>query len=261
MGILSQKQNIPTENANAYLTWLLDYCETRPNAKIQYYESYMILNIHADALYLSEQKARNTAGGQYLLGKLPQNNQPIFLNGTFHTLANMIDNVASSAVEAEIGSLFLNAKKEKEIRLALEEMGHPKPPTLIDCDNSAEVVISNGTDKKKRSRAMDMRYFWVMDKVKQGKFNIIWDLVQENLADYVTNHFPASHHHRVRTYYVHMSVSLRCLSRDLPLSALQGCVDPYGSTANTYVGRAPLPRVSSRTHRAIQTLSNDGQAR
>ena len=78
--------------------------------------------------------------------------------------------VASSAAEAELGALFVNAKEGKIIRLALHELGHPQPPTPIHCDNSTAAGISNNTVKKHRSRSMEMRYFWISDQVKHKTF-------------------------------------------------------------------------------------------
>ena len=65
--------------------------------------------------------------------------------------------VASSAAEAELGALFLNIKEGQVLRLTLEEMGHPQPPTPIHCKNATAVGIANKTVKKHRSRPMEMR--------------------------------------------------------------------------------------------------------
>ena len=47
---------------------LLDYTATHPDAKIRYRASEMILQIHTDASYLSEPKARIRAAGHYFWG-------------------------------------------------------------------------------------------------------------------------------------------------------------------------------------------------
>eukprot|EP00957_Ditylum_brightwellii_P089358 6803742-Ditylum_brightwellii.AAC.1 len=62
----------------------------------------MVLNIHTDASYLSEQNTCSTAGGHYFLGSVPQQGQPILLNGTVHTLCQVIKHVTASAAEAEL---------------------------------------------------------------------------------------------------------------------------------------------------------------
>ena len=71
-----------------------------------------------------------------------------------------------SAEEAELGSLFLNAKKAVPIRTTLIEMNWPQPPTLIQVDNSTAVGTANQTINQKMSKYMDMRFYWVIDRIK-----------------------------------------------------------------------------------------------
>ena len=47
--------------------WLLNYAATHPDATIRYLSSNMILHVHSDASYLSEQKTRSHEGGHYFL--------------------------------------------------------------------------------------------------------------------------------------------------------------------------------------------------
>ena len=100
----------------------------------------MLLQIHSDASYMNESKARSTASGHFFLGNKIHPHSPIFLNGAMHTLCKIIG-VAASAAEAELGSLFLNAQEAMKLRLALKEMGHPQPPTPINTDNSKATGI------------------------------------------------------------------------------------------------------------------------
>jgi hypothetical protein len=67
----------------------------------------MIMNIHSDASYLSEDKARSRASGHFFMGLLPSNNKPIRLNGAFFTLCKILKFIVASAAEAELGALFL----------------------------------------------------------------------------------------------------------------------------------------------------------
>ena len=45
----------------------------------------------------------------------------------------------------------------------LEELGHPQPPTPIKTDNTTANGIINGTVKQQRSKAIDMRFYWLKD--------------------------------------------------------------------------------------------------
>ena len=88
------------------------------------------------------------------------------------------------------------------MRTALAEMGHQQPPTLVATDNIATNSIVNGTAKQKRSRAIDMRFYWVRDRIRQNYFHIFWEEGKKNLADYVTKHHPIWHHRAMRPRYV-----------------------------------------------------------
>ena len=61
---------------------------------------------------------------------------------------SILKNVAASAAEDELGALFLNAKEAKILRLTLEELGYPQPPTKIHVDNTTATGIVNNTIKR-----------------------------------------------------------------------------------------------------------------
>eukprot|EP00957_Ditylum_brightwellii_P051978 3942737-Ditylum_brightwellii.AAC.1 len=73
---------------------------------------------------------------------------------------------------------------------------------------------------------MEMRYFWLIDQVTQGNFDIHWCLGLENLGDYVTKHHAPAHHIKVHPLYLHTPTSSWFLPHVLAHSVLQGCVDP-----------------------------------
>jgi hypothetical protein len=50
---------------------------------------------------------------------------------------------------------------------------------------------------------MEMKYFWVGDKVAQDAYIIKWHHGQENLADYQSKHHLGSHHQAVCPWYLH----------------------------------------------------------
>ena len=110
----------------------------------------------------------------------------------------MLKHVLSLDTETEIGALFINAKKANVYRTTLQEIGHLLPPTPIQTDNKTACDLANNKLKKNRTRTIDMRFYWVRDRVKQGHFTINWKPGSMNLADYYTKHHPTSHHRRIR---------------------------------------------------------------
>ena len=58
--------------------------------------------------------------------------------------------------------------------------------------------IINDNVKQKMSKAMDMRFYWLRDRVRQKQFHVHWKPGTTNLADYVTKHHAPSHHQNER---------------------------------------------------------------
>ena len=83
-------------------------------------------------------------------------------------------------------------------------MGHPQPPTPMETDNSTAFGIVNESVKQKRSKAMDMRYYWIRDRVRQGQYHVYWREGKLNRADYYTKHHSPAHHQMVRPAYLHV---------------------------------------------------------
>ena len=86
-------------------------------------------------------------------------------NGPVHVECIIMRNVMESATEAELGGLFENFQKATSMRTALSDMGHQKPPPPVAIDNTAANSIVNRTEKKKRSRAIDMIFYWARDRI------------------------------------------------------------------------------------------------
>jgi hypothetical protein len=210
LGSLSSAQAKGTEATAQALTHLLNYCATHPDAVLLYHASGMILHVHSDASYLSESQARSRAGGHFFLSspldKPDQAPEPDATppphNGAIHTLCTIMSQVLSSATEAEFGALFYNGKECAMLRTTLADMGHPQPATPIQTDNSCAAGIINDTVKQRRSKAMDMRFYWIKDRTKQGHFLIHWRRGADNLGDYHTKHHSPAHHQLMRPQYL-----------------------------------------------------------
>ena len=166
LGTIASSQAKATQLTKNECAWLMDYASSNPLSIIRYHASDMVLYVHSDASYLSETKARSRGAGHFFLSSKPLNpDQPPdtipTLNGPIHTLCKIIDVVVGSASEAEIGAGYLNGQDAVPIITTLTELGHPQPPTPIQVDNTTAEGCANGTMKKKRSKAMDMRWHWL----------------------------------------------------------------------------------------------------
>ena len=200
---LAAAQSKGTQATTKAAAHLLNYAATHPEATIRYHASDMCLHIHSDASYMSEPNARSRAGGFFFLSSHPDSTPTPLLNGPVHVVSNILRNVMSSVAEAEVGALFHNGQEACPIRTALVEMGWPQPATPIQTDNSVAHGIANDSVKQRRSRAIDMRFYWIRDRVRQGQFRIHWQQGSDNLADYFTKHHAPAHHRQMRPLYLH----------------------------------------------------------
>ena len=206
LGTLASAQTNGTTATAKAATQLLNYCATHPDAKVRFHASGMTLSIHSDASYLSEDKARSRAAGYFHLAdplpdptKAPRPVDPTQRrNGAILILSTIMPMVLSSATEAELAALFYNAKEACVLRTTLEEMGHPQPATPIQTDNAVAVGLAHDTVKQRRSKAIDMRFYWIRDRVKNGQFLIYWRKGSDNDADYFSKHHATKHHINVR---------------------------------------------------------------
>jgi hypothetical protein len=196
----SSQQSMTTAVTNASVGQLMDYFATLPDAALKFFASDMILKIHSDAGYLNETKARSRAGGHFFLGNKPD--KPEVNNGAVLNPTGILKHIASSATEAEVGALFINTKEGEIVRTTLAEMGFPQPATPVTTNISTANGIMNDTIRRQGSRAIDMRYHWVRDRVVQKHYDIFWEAGSKNLGDYFTKHHAPIHHQNMRPAYL-----------------------------------------------------------
>ena len=174
-----------------------------------------------------------------------------------------------SAAEAECGALYMNAKEAVPMRITIEELGHPQPgtpmrttleelkhpqpPTPMRTDNSTADGIMNKTVKQKASKSMDMRFYWVQDRVEKKQLKVFWAPGEINLADYQSKVQPTSVHRALRPIYLY--------EEGKSPATLQGCDEILKSLASG--ARKPVTSKYSNTtaqlgsyHQASLTHSN-----
>ena len=213
---VGSQQSAPTEDVAAAAELLLQYAATWPEAELVYHASDMILHVHSDASYNSEPQARSRVGGYFYLG---DHDNPSRVNGAILAISSILPSVVCAASEAEYGGLFKNAQLAAPLRYTLEDVGSPQPgPTPIITDNSVAAGIANDTVTQRRSRATDVKFHWIRDRVRQGQYNVQWKPGHHNLADYFTKTHPVRHFLAMRQFIVHTpgSTITRLTLADLP---------------------------------------------
>jgi hypothetical protein len=128
------------------------------------------LHAFADASYLCRSHARSVAGAIFVLGNKID---PTRINGSIHVFSTIIPCVVASAGEAKYAVLFATEQHAASLRTTLADMGYPQEPTIIMCDNTSAIGITTDSIKQKRSKAVDMRFHWIRDRVSQAQLSCL----------------------------------------------------------------------------------------
>ena len=172
-----------------------------------------------DGSHLSETGARSRAGGFLFCGNYDDDGLHN-INGGIECVSTILPTVTAS--ETEYASCFINATTAEVARNMLNAMGYAQKATPIIVDNQCAQGICNNTVKQRRSKAIDMRYHWIRDRVAAGHFTVLWFLGHRNLADFFTKAHSAAHHLKMRKYYVSYGPAVErptCLPRNRPIKA------------------------------------------
>jgi hypothetical protein len=177
-------------------------------------------------------------------------------------VASVIKNVVASAAESEVGACFQNAQSGTPLRVTLAELGHIQPPTPLRADNSTAFGILNETIKKKGSKAMEMRYHWLTDRVLQKQFEVCLRPGRENIGNYHTKHHSAQHHKDMRGLILHQANSLQVLPMCVKLLPLpqphlrtRTCAHTYPRAQRATQIKSVLARVYSVSRQNLNTTT------
>ncbi len=151
---IAAHQARPTQYIKSKCQQLLDYAATFPNVTLRFNASDMILHVDSDAAYLVQDGARSRIAGHYILSSRPPPaplipkktpNAPILIE------CKTLRHVVASAAEAETGGLFHNAQTILHLRILLDAIGHPQPPTPLKTDNSTASAFVNRSLRQRKS--------------------------------------------------------------------------------------------------------------
>jgi hypothetical protein len=175
---------------------VLNYAYYNQDATLTFHSSNMKQICHSDASYLSHFNSRSYAGGFHTFGHAeftgPDN--PHKVNAPVIILSTAIKPIVRSVMEAEYGTMFINASIALTIKEAAENLGHPQGPIEIVYDNEiAGKLANNDITKHKHSKVIAMQFHWLRDRIAQGQFYTTWKPGNHNLADFFTKVVPVHH--------------------------------------------------------------------
>jgi hypothetical protein len=193
---LGSVQSRPTTNDMRKMERLLQYVSAHQYYGVRFHASNMQLQIQSDASYLCRPNARSVLGGFHYLGSIE------VINGPFFCTSKIISCVVTSAAEAELGAAFQNGQKGAQFRNTLTELGYPQQPTTISVDNTVAEGLASDTINAKRSKSMDVRFFWLRDRVKKLQFAMRHLKGRWNISDFFTKPLPRDKFEQFLPYIV-----------------------------------------------------------
>jgi hypothetical protein len=94
------------------------------------------------------------------------------------------------AAESELAALFITACEMIPHHQTLIAMGCPQPKSPIQMDTSTAAGVTNKTIVPRRSKMMDMQFWWLRCRASQDQVRYYWDAGAKNWANYHTKHLP-----------------------------------------------------------------------
>ena len=154
--------------------------------------------------------------------------------------------MVASASKEEVRGLFHNGQTAVPLRITLHELGFTLPTTPIKTDNSAAEGIVTTTVRQKRSKSMDIQFYWMKDRVKQKDFFVYWKPGSQNMGDYFTKRHPPHHHREICAMYLYITNSLLKIDQNIVHKWANAVLTPIHTVAVT-----PVHMVAIKKNRTV----------
>ena len=96
----------------------------------------------------------------------------------------------TSSTEAEVVGVHDNIPAVLWKRYFLQKQGYPLKPSILHQDNQSSILLENNAraSRGKRTRHMNIKYFFVSDCVKCGHIVIRYCPTNDMIGDFFTKH-------------------------------------------------------------------------
>jgi hypothetical protein len=136
---------------------------------------------YIDAAYACHPSGRSHTGGFLVYGR----GGPVYNTSTKQPI------VTKSSTEAELVAMSDVSSESINLRAFVIAQGEPARPVITYQDNnSAMALIQNGGPCSKRSKHIDIRYFWVAEKVLDGTVTVVRCPTETMWANLLTKSLP-----------------------------------------------------------------------
>ena len=108
--------------------------------------------------------------------------------------------VALSTTEAELIATTSGGKEVIALRRLLKDMGHEQvDATTVYEDNQGCIYLMHNDLKNKRTKHIDIKYFWLKQQIDEKKVELLFCPTQEMIADIMTKSLPRESFQKFRS--------------------------------------------------------------
>ena len=162
---LTTRATVCTEEDMTKLVRLIGYIKATPDRGIVVeFGNHPRLRSYIDAAYgIHERDGKSHTGGSLVFGK----GGPLYVTSAKQSI------VTKSSTESELVAFSDVSSEVVCLRNFAIAQGYPVEPAIIYQDNISTMhLIDNGGPCSKRSRHIDIRHFWVMEKIADGSIEV-----------------------------------------------------------------------------------------
>jgi hypothetical protein len=177
LAFLTTRMEAPTQLDIDKLTKVARYVNGTRGLGVTLSPTSIQLHCSADASFAINQGAKGQSGIIIQLG-----------GGLLHASSNRQKLVTLSTAESELVALSSAVQEIVWMRGLLEEIGFKQSaPTICEQDNKSTVVMATrGSGRGGKSRSINVRHFWMKEKVEDGTIELVYTPSEDIIADGMT---------------------------------------------------------------------------
>ena len=243
VAFLCTRVSCPTIQDKAKLRRVIRYLRNWPNLVLTLEaDSLSVFKWWVDASFAVHPDMKSHTGATMSLGK-----------GSVVSMSTRQKLNTRSSTEAELVGVDDAMPRILWTRYFLKAQGYDtKPSTLFQDNQSAILLENNGTaSSSKRTRHIDIRYYFITDRVKKNEINIEYCPTKEMLGDFFTKPLQGALFYKLRAHVLNLSPD-GVLPVSSTLGSPQECV---GDRVRDY--RIPDTSCSSAEAPAVESKSSD----
>ena len=205
---LSTKMQNPTKGDEQNLMRIIRYLNGTKELGLYIKPNSLMLYCSTDASYASHQDLKGHSGAVVSIGNP---------NAPIHALSKKQRIVTKSSTEAEILALESATEEILWSKRVLDELGHPQNEVPIEQDNkSAMIIIKRGPGKMGKSKSIQIKYYWITQKVEDGTISLKYIPSKQVLADGLTKPLNGSNFYEWRKVILNLDEKVK----DIPNVAI-----------------------------------------